>query len=606
MRPVAEQPAEDQLTVADALVLALRGWGVDTVFGVSGANIEDFHDAIYRRGAGELTSVAARSESGAAFMADAQARAGSPMGVCCSTSGGGMMNLAVGVAESYQEGIPVLAIVGQIPTPFNGVGGFQDSSGLGHTVDAQGMWRAISKHVGVIDDPNTFWADLKAAVTAIMSPRKGPAVLLVAKDVFKRVVPPCPSDWPVTLADFQERQTPSPTQLQAFRNRLARAKAPVMILGPEVRASKAREEMITVARLTQTPVVTTLSDVAVFPSEDPLYLGVVGTAGHPSAHQYVNNEADLVIVVGSHMEFMQRAPIIPGLQRADLMFVNAELSLSRRTFPEGVMLECDIGALARGLLCDTPVLPVGRGRPQGYRCQEYVPLLAERTEVDDGDVDEDALLQSDAIGRIQDILPRYQRLIFDAGNCAASSLHYLSMPEHLETSIALGMGGMGYAIPAAIGASFSGPDMGRTIVLCGDGAFLILGMEVHTAVDLGLPILFVVFNNAKHGMCVTRQQVYFDSRIECASYRGASIAELSRGFGRGDQIWVGEASTLAELDAALDDLGDWAWSGPAVLELTLRREEIPPFAPFLPAGAPVADKRLTVGVTSSPRQPRAA
>ena len=140
----------------------------------------------------------------------------------------------------------------------------------------------------------------------------------------------------------------------------------------------------------------------------------------------------------------------------------------------------------------------------------------------------------------------------------------------------------------------------------GDGAFLILGMEIHTAVDLGLPILFVVFNNAKHGMCVTRQQVYFDSRIECASYAEPSIAQLSRGFGNGDTIWVGQAGTLAELDAALADLGDWSWSGPAVLELTLRREEIPPFAPFLPADAPVSDKCPADTTVLNPLQPRAA
>ena len=94
------------------------------------------------------------------------------------------MNLAVGVAESYQEGIPVLAIVGQIPTALNGVGGFQDSSGIGHTVNAEGLWSAISKDVRVISDPATFWTDLREVVESVLSPRPGPGVLLIAKDVF--------------------------------------------------------------------------------------------------------------------------------------------------------------------------------------------------------------------------------------------------------------------------------------------------------------------------------------------------------------------------------------------------------------------------------------
>jgi len=595
-----------QLTVAEALVLTLRDWGVGQVFGVSGANIEDFHDAVYRLGDGDLVSVAAKTESGAAFMADAQARAGAPFGVCCSTSGGGMMNLAVGVAESYQEGIPVLAIVGQIPTALNGVGGFQDSSGIGHTVDARGLWSSIAKTVCVIDNPKTFWEDLEAVVREILSPRRGPGVLLIAKDIFGQVVPPRPTSWPKDISSLRGLKQPRASELKDLSDRLSRARAPVMVVGPEVRSAGARDQLITLARITQTPVVSTLSDVAAFPADDPLYLGVVGTAGHPSVHSYINDVADLVIVVGSSMEFMQRAPVAAGLQRADLIFVSSEVGLCERTFPKADLLECDIGAFTMALLCNRSRLPVGTGRPAGYRQQEYLPLLAKPTEIDVVKGDEDALLQSEAIGRIQDILPRYQRLVFDAGNCAASALHYLSVPEHVETSIALGMGGMGYAIPAAIGASFAGKETGHTMVLCGDGAFLMLGMEIHTAVDLGLPILFVVFNNAKHGMCVTRQQVYFQSRIECASYDQVAIADLCRGFGSGDQLWVGEASTLAGLDAAIDDLSDWQWSGPAVLELTLRREEIPPFAPFLPAGAPVGDRGVETLTKTTPLRPRAA
>ena len=107
---------------------------------------------------------------------------------------------------------------------------------------------------------------------------------------------------------------------------------------------------------------------------------------------------------------------------------------------------------------------------------------------------------------------------------------------------------------------------------------------------------------------MTRQQVYFQSRIECASYESVAVAELCRGFGNSSQIWVGEASTLADLDAALDELSDWQWSGPAVLELTLRREEVPPFAPFLPADAPVSDKPAEGQAlpVPSPFRPRAA
>ena len=105
---------------------------------------------------------------------------------------------------------------------------------------------------------------------------------------------------------------------------------------------------------------------------------------------------------------------------------------------------------------------------------------------------------------------------------------------------------------------------------------------MHTAVDLRLPILFVVFNNGMHGMCVTRQQLYFGGRIESSRYPAISVADVARGLGPADRLWVGSAGTAEELAALLEDRAAWA-DRPGVLELRLGREEVPPFTPFLPA-----------------------
>jgi acetolactate synthase-1/2/3 large subunit len=112
-----------------------------------------------------------------------------------------------------------------------------------------------------------------------------------------------------------------------------------------------------------------------------------------------------------------------------------------------------------------------------------------------------------------------------------------------------------------------------------------LGTEVHTAVDHQLPILFVVFNNGMHGMCVTRQQLYFGGRVESSRYPAVSVAEVARGLGAPDRLWVGSAGSVQELKELLADSSCWA-GRPGVLELRLRREEMPPFTPFLPADAP--------------------
>ena len=220
---------------------------------------------------------------------------------------------------------------------------------------------------------------------------------------------------------------------------------------------------------------------------------------------------------------------------------------------------------------------VFEGVDENYQVERYFP---EPLEADD-DLN-DALFQSDAIAHIETILPEKGSLLFDAGNCSAAALHYLNPPDEVRSIIALGMGGMGYAISASIGAQLAcGNSEERTTVLCGDGAFLMEGMEVHTAVELGLPILFVVFNNGGHGMCTTRQRTFFEGREECARYGAVDIQQVVRGLGTEDSLWTGQAATPDELKCALKSLDQWNWNGPAVLELVLQAEEQPPFGPFV-------------------------
>jgi acetolactate synthase-1/2/3 large subunit len=178
------------------------------------------------------------------------------------------------------------------------------------------------------------------------------------------------------------------------------------------------------------------------------------------------------------------------------------------------------------------------------------------------------------------------------------------VPPGSSSTIALGMGGMGYAIAGAIGAQLGSPPGTRTVVFAGDGAFLMTGLEIHTAVDLGLPILFVVFNNNMHGMCVTRQQLFFESRLECVRYAPVNVELIARGLGTPDQLWVGSASTVDELRYQLEDYRKHT-DLPGVLELRLLHEEVPPFTPFLPEyfpTIPIGYKEESKGISCTKLQ----
>ncbi len=577
------------MKLSDALVTTLRDWGLNYVFGVGGANIEHLYDAVHRLGQGRFRSVGAKSEIGAAFMADCRARVHRTLGLCCATSGGGMMNLAVGVAEAFAESVPMLALVGQPPTQFAGRGAFQDSSGIGRSVNADMLFSAISKYSARLNEPSQFWPCLGSAVGAALSGRQGPAALLIPRDLNDCEVGPRPSWLPDRLQDLADAQNVSTLAVSKLFHAIRDARTPVLLVGSGVDRCSNPKAVREFARRAGILVATTLSSKNSFPNDDPLYLGLVGAAGEPSAHRFLQDEADLIVAVGTGLNMMTSQPILRALRPERLAVVNIDLGEVLRIVTPRLFVEADAGVVFSELLQLLVGIPESPRSSPPASVLRYAPQLAPELSPDELGSSHDprrgSLLQSDALEILQPFLPSSGHVLFDAGNCAAAALHYLRIPRNVSTTVALGMGGMGYAIAAGVGAQLGSPRGARTMVFCGDGAFLMLGAEVNTAVEHRLPILFVVFNNGMHGMCVTRQQLYFEGRIEGSRYPAISVADMARGMGGLDRLWVGSASSAGELRDRLSDYHARA-DGPGVLELRLGREQIPPFTPFLSSDAP--------------------
>src|SRR5581483_10772773 len=307
---------------------------------------------------------------------------------------------------------------------------------------------------------------------------------------------------------------------------------------------------------------TTLAGKGTFPNDDPLYLGTVGVAGEPSAHRFLREQADLIVAVGTGLNVMTAQPIQPALRPERLAVVNIDLADVARVARPSLCVEADAGVVFAQLHEMCGQARITPRAPTPVPVTRYTPRLAPDLPTDHLDAPADHaagdLRQSQALAMLQPHLPTSGHVLFDAGNCAAAALHYLRIPARVSATIALGMGGMGYAIAGAVGAQLGSPPGARTMVFCGDGAFLMLGTEIHTAVDYQLPILFVVFNNGMHGMCVTRQQLYFAGRIESTRYPAISVADVARGLGAPDRLWVGSAGTADELREVLRDSPRWA------------------------------------------------
>lgn len=560
------------LPMADALAEVLRDLGVEHLFGVSGANIETLHDAVFRLGTGKLTNRLCKSEVGAAFMADGYSRFKGTMGVCCSTSGGGMMNLAVGVAESRASGTPLLSIVGCPPTHLAGQGAFQDASGNGLTVDAKMLWQAISKCV-IEMDARHFWEQLFQALTEAVSPKPGPSTLLIPSDIMGQHVLQRPKWWPTTLSEFKTNPELPEKELSFLVSSINNARSVVIIAGPDIRNT---QELVEFSNATGIPVATTLGATGAFPNNHPHFIGTVGAAGLPSAHDYLS-DCDLMIVLGSQLEAMTRAPFEKTLESKNVYIINTCTGLTPKRLGIKKITACPDKAVS--YLNETKAPVIKTFNPKKFtEHRYYIPLTYDEPKAAEPSKEDRGLRQSEALFILQTYLPQNGILLFDAGNCAAAAAHYLTIPEGTRSLTGLGMAGMGYGLCAAMGAQLARPEK-QAMVISGDGAFLMTGMEIHSAIEWQLPILWVFFNNSQHGMCTSRQRHFFNNRLTCAKYGDVDIDRVVSGLDSSNTLWHGQANDSKEMKRLLDDYFSKG-SRPGVLELKIGIEEIPPFFPL--------------------------
>jgi acetolactate synthase-1/2/3 large subunit len=537
----------------DRVVDQLATSGVDHIFGVGGANIEDLYDAIHR-GRGAVRGVVAKHEFSAVTMADGYARATGRLGVVAATSGGGAMNLVPGLAEAHASRIPLLALVGQPPAALDGQGAFQDSSGKSGSFDAGSVFAPISRFCARVERPDTIGELLARAVTAAQRGPRGPAVLLLPKDVQQARVEvgapilPAPAPAWVDLVAVDRA-------VSALRT----ATGVLVIAGEGVAATDSRAEVAELARRTGAWVAVTPDAKDVFDNHDPRFVGVSGVMGHPTVSDCLRR-ADVCLLVGTRLPMMARAGLDDLLSCTTVICLDPEAP-----FVAGLSVRGGVRDSLRALIDGLPTPP----RP----CPAHAGPVPLPTSPFQGS----GIPYAEAIAAIDAALPDDAHIFVDAGNAAAAAIHLLPARRRGRFVVAVGMGGMGYAFGAGIGAALASGQ--RTFVLAGDGAFFMHGMEVHTAVQYDVPITFVIFNNNAHGMCVTREQLFCGDDYSYNLFRPTDIAgAMAAAF---PTLSVSGAHSAEQLRQALRRSA--AGPGPALVEVDVDPREVPPFLPFLTA-----------------------
>lgn len=564
--------------VVDHIVEYLAAIGVRHIFGVDGANIEDLYDAAFFRSG--IDAVLAKHEFSAATMADGYSRGGCGIGVVAATSGGGALNTVPALGEALASRVPVLALIGQSPTALDGRGAFQDTSGRNGALDAHAVFSAVSVHCRRVTAPADIVCALPAAIEAART-RRGPSVLLLPKDIQQGKVP---ANGGVLVGEQADVRSGDP---RVIARALRRAAGPVTIIaGEQVARDDARAELEALRAVLRAQVATVpdAKDAAGTPGMgSSSALGVIGVMGRPHIVSALAGSA-VCLVIGTRMTVTARAGLDDALASVPVYSIGSAPPYLACTHVHTDDLRGSLTTLTEALS--------GAGRPTHVR----VPDTVTRSELRPPTHRGPGIRYRDAMIALDAALPDGVDIVVDAGNIGAAAIHHLAARRDGRFVVALGMGGMGYSFGAGIGMAFGRG--GRTLVIAGDGSFLMHGMEIHTAREYHLPVTFCLFDNHAHAMCVTREQRFYGDRY---SYNRFGPSRLGAGLGA---MFPGLPSVDVDDIASLPDALSAALQtdGPAVVSIECSADEVPPFAAFLDQATtePPAAEEISSHVATRP------
>ncbi len=483
----------------DFILNALASEGIDHLFMVPGGLVDPFLPALGRQKA--VTPIVAAQEGGAAYMADGYARASGKFGAALCIGGPGLSNTVTAIATAQTDGSPVLLMSGEVSTLVEGLGMFQDASP--QTLDDVTLMKPIVRYSSSIDNPKNLPHLFKHAMLQLRTRPTGPVHLSLPNDCQEDELPVDYCKIDSVLSD------PSVLSLDAaetsFRHFLASSgdKPPakiVILAGAGVEHANASQPLRQFAELWQIPVATTLRAKGVFPEDHPLSLGVFGYAGtHHARIAILDEPPDLMLVLGT------------GLNERDTMHWSLELNPDRvicvNLMPESIGMHTqgggvvgDCGAYLNYLLARSDDLRAPLRATAAERAAWLSGIRSQERFQDIENCASDAapIHPARVIGDLRKIFPRDGILLVDSGAHRAFAGHYWDAYEPRTYISATNLGPMGWAVAAASGVQCAQPHR-RVAVITGDGCMRMSGIEVATAAHYGLPIVFVVLNNAALG-----------------------------------------------------------------------------------------------------------
>lgn len=494
---------------ASSLVASLEAAGVDVMFGIPGGAILPAYDPIF---SSSIRHILVRHEQGAGHAATGYAQVTGRVGVCIATSGPGATNLVTPLADAAMDSVPVVAITGQVPSAAIGTDAFQEA-------DIRGITMPFAKHNYLITDPADIPRAIAEAFHIASTGRPGPVLVDIAKDALQKM-----TDFyyptSVSLKGYQPKTQPEAQNILDAADLIAHSKKPVFYVGGGVIKANASCELLELAQLLGAPVVTTLMARGAFPDSHPLNLGMPGMHGTVAAVTALQ-KADLLITLGARFDDRVTGKLSTFAVHAKVIHADVDpAEIGKNRFADVPVL----GDLKYSIAALIPALRVAlsKNRPDLTAWLRQMNSLKATYPVGFDIPADGSLSPQYVIQRLGEISGPQTIFASGVGQHQMWASQFISYENPRTWLNSGGLGTMGYAVPAAMGAKVGAPDT-TVWAIDGDGCFQMTNQELTTCALNNIPIKVAIINNESLGMVRQWQTLFYEGRYSNTSLESKRI-----------------------------------------------------------------------------------
>lgn len=559
-----------QITGAEAVIQSLKAEGVKTIFGYPGGAIMPIYDALFDH-LEEINHVLTRHEQGAIHAAQGYARTSRKTGVVFATSGPGATNLITGLADALIDSTPLVCITGQVASHLLGTDAFQET-------DVMGISMPVTKWNCQVTKAADIAPALAKAFYIASSGRPGPVLVDITKDAqFENLdfsYEKC-----TAVRSFHPKPKLNLDQLQAAGRLLNHAKKPLMIVGQGIMLSNAEEELLAFAEKIGVPVASTLLGLGAFPANHPQFVGMVGMHGN-YAPNVKSNECDVLLAVGMRFDDRVTGDVSRYAKQAKVIHIDIDRAEINKIIKADAPVLADAKE-ALALLTDL----VEKQNHQSW-LDEFHHAKENELQVLSKNRNKnfsDELRMDLVIGLLSEKTHGNAVIVTDVGQHQMMAAQFYEYNQTKSNVTSGGLGTMGFALPAAIGAKLANPEK-QVIAIIGDGGFQMTLQELGTIMQNNIGVKIIILNNEYLGMVRQWQQMFFEKRYSFTNIQSPDFVALAASY----SIKGVKVEKQEDLSHALDELLNT--ENAFLLEVKVAKEDN--VFPMVPTGASVAEIRL--------------